>query len=254
MIELICGDCLVELPKLAAQSVDMIATDLPYGSIACTWDTIIPFTPMWREIARVLKPQGVFITTASQPFASALIMSNPKSFKHEWIWEKSKATGHANCHHQPMRAHESVLVFCNGSPTYNPQKEPGAPYKQPRKNPKYDEKINAAFKTGINVEDNTEGGRYPRSIIRIKNAYYTDGGQLHPTQKPVALYEYLIHTYTNAGNTVLDFCMGSGTTGVACVNTGRNFMGIEREPKYAAIAQRRISEAQQQPKLEGCIP
>ncbi len=246
MIKLIHGDCLEEMPKLESGSIDLILADVPYGTTACKWDTVIPFAPMWEQLKRLAK--GAIVMTASQPFTSALVMSNPEWFKCEWIWEKTKATGHANVKYHPMKAHENILVF-GKSVLYYPQKEEGDPYKQPRKNPKYDKKINPAFRTGVNVKDNTEGGRFPRTIIPVKNAYYTDGAQVHPTQKPVALMEYLIRTYTNEGDVVLDFCFGSGTTGVACIRTNRNFIGIEKDPDYFKIAENRIKSAQ--PALAG---
>lgn len=246
-VELIQGDCLEVMRGMGDKSVDAVITDLPYGTTACSWDNIIPFDKMWKESERINK--GVFITTASQPFTSALIMSNPKMFRYEWIWEKTKATGHAMSKHRPMKSHENILIFSKNGHLYNPQKEAGKPYKQPRKNPKYDKKINPAFRVGTNVEDNAEGGRFPRSIISFKNAYYTDGEQEHPTQKPVSLYSYLIQTYTNEGDTVLDITMGSGTTGVACVQLNRNFIGIEIDETYFKIAQERIRVAQMQPSL-----
>jgi len=246
-VELIQGDCLEVMRGMGDKSVDAIITDLPYGTTACSWDNIIPFDKMWHEVERINK--GVFVTTSSQPFTSALIMSNPKMFKYEWIWEKTKATGHAMSKHRPMKSHENILIFSKNGHLYNPQKEKGKPYKQPLKNPKYNKKINPAFRVGTNVEDNNEGGRFPKSIISFKNAYYTDGEQKHPTQKPVSLYSYLIQTYTNEGDTVLDITMGSGTTGVACVQLNRNFIGIEIDPTYFAIAQERIRVAQMQPGL-----
>lgn len=241
-------DCLEFMRTLPDKSVDAIITDLPYGTTACSWDEIIPFAPMWEQVNRINK--GAFVTTASQPFTSKLIMSNIESFRYEWIWEKNKATGHAMSKHRPMKSHENILVF--GESLYIPVMEAGKPYKQPRTNPKYDHKINPAFRTGVNVKDNTEGGRFPRSVINIKNAYYTDGEQEHPTQKPVSLFEYLIRTYTNAGDTVLDFTMGSGTTGVACMRAGRNFIGCDNDTEhgYFQIAEKRIRHASQQMIME----
>jgi DNA modification methylase len=241
------GDCLEYMKTMPDKSVDAVITDLPYGTTACAWDVIIPFAPMWEQVERICR--GAFITTASQPFTSKLIMSNIKRFRYEWIWEKTKATGHAFSKHQPMRAHENILVFCDNAPAYNYLKEKGRPYKQPRKNYKYDIKISDAFKTGTSVKDNIDGGRFPRTIISFKNAYYSDGEQKHPTQKPVALYKYLVQTYSNVDNTILDICMGSGTTGVACVQLGRNFIGCEIDPKYFAIAEKRIHAASLQPQL-----
>lgn len=243
--ELHLGDCLGYMKSMPDKSMDAIITDLPYGTTACSWDEIIPFEPMWEQVKRINK--GVFVTTASQPFTSKLIMSNLGEFKYEWIWEKAKATGHAMSKFRPMKSHENIEVF--GSGNYDPVMEYGKPYKQPRKNPKYDLKINPAFRVGVKVKDNTEGGRLPRTIISIKNAYYTDGEQEHPTQKPVSLYSYLVQTYTNVGDTILDICMGSGTTGVACMQLGRNFIGCEIDPNYYAIAERRIKQAAMQEPL-----
>jgi len=234
------GDCLDILPTLPAQSIDAIITDLPYGTTACKWDTIIPFDDLWRVVRHVLKPKGAFVTTASQPFTSALIMSNPKWFRYEWIWEKAKATGHLDARRKPMKAHENILIF--GGETYNPQLSKGAPYKNNHKpgdtGDVYGEVNKYSYKN--------PGVRFPRSVIDFMHETQPE----HPTQKPVALYEYLIRTYTNEGETVLDMTMGSGTTGVACVNTGRDFIGIEREAEYIEIATRRIADAQKQPRMK----
>lgn len=229
--ELIHADCLtVDWGK-----VDAIITDVPYGTTACKWDVIIPFDEMWKRVKAALKPRGAFVTTASQPFTSALVMSNPKWFRYEWIWEKSLATGYLNANKNPMKAHENIICFAIGLHTYNPQKTEGKPY------------VTTRGDVGGVIRDKTVGGyvtknngeRYPRSVIKINSQKET----VHPTQKPVALYEYLIKTYTNEGDTVLDFCMGSGTTGVACMNTGRNFIGIEKDAEYFRIAQERIRQA-----------
>jgi site-specific DNA-methyltransferase (adenine-specific) len=246
-IKLYLGDCLEVMKDIPPKSVDAIITDLPYGTIACQWDVVIPFDEMWKLSNNINK--GVFVTTSSQPFTSMIICSNIKEFKYEWIWEKTKATGYPMAKIRPMKAHENILVF--GSANYNPQMEKGKPYKQPRKKQNYDKTMNGAFKVrkeGYIFEDNN-GTRYPRSVITFRNSYYDDGEQVHPTQKPVSLYEYLVRTYTNEGGTVLDITMGSGTTGVSCVKTGRNFIGIEKDPVYFAIAEKRIKEAQMQPNL-----
>jgi site-specific DNA-methyltransferase (adenine-specific) len=187
----------------------------------------------------------LFVTTASQPFTSKLIMSNLNWFRYEWVWEKSKATGHASCNSRPLKAHENICVFSKNGNRYFPQLSIGKPYAG-RKGIGHKER--GVFSTGDFRNDN-KGTRYPRTVQKIKNAYYTEG-QLHPTQKPVALYEYLIKTYTSEGETIADICMGSGTTGVACVQTGRNFIGIEIEPKYFEIAEKRIKEAQLQIRME----
>jgi DNA modification methylase len=231
------GDCLVEMDKIADKSVDMILCDLPYGTTACKWDVIIPFETLWKQYKRIIKDNGVIVLTASQPFTSVLACSNLKWFKYEWIWEKPKSTGHALSNIQPMKAHENILVFGNGKITYNPQLETGDPYKG-RNKPKYKE--SEEFSTGYGNRNNNDGFRFPRSVQFFKNTQYVDE-QVHPTQKPLPLMEYLIKTYTNEGDTVLDNCMGSGTTGVACKKTGRHFIGIEKDEKYFEIAVSRVS-------------
>jgi site-specific DNA-methyltransferase (adenine-specific) len=243
-VRLIQGDCLTEMARLEAGSVDMILCDLPYGTTACSWDSVIPFEPLWREYRRVAKPNAAIVLTASQPFTTALIASNMREFKYEWIWEKSRATGHALCNVRPMKAHESVLVFCTGREAYNPQKADGKPYKSPysKAGNRYADKQAPEFNTGSVRNDNMDGKRTPRSVLFFKNANY-EGKTTHPTQKPVALMEYLIRTYTNPGDTVLDNTCGSGTTLVAAINTGRNAIGIERDLDYFKIAQERVANA-----------
>lgn len=252
---LLQGDCLEILPTLAAQSVDAIITDLPYGTTACKWDEVIPFAPMWEQVKRVLKPRGAFVTTASQPFTSRLINSNLEWFKHEWVWLKTRGSGFINCKNRPIAIHENICVFSPGttancSPrqiTYNPQGLIYAPYHKKRLKPmtaKADGFL--GYRPSHVSEYDVEFINYPNSVIEIGNP---NDANDHPTQKPVALYEYLIRTYTNEGDTVLDFTMGSGTTGVAAINTGRHFIGIELDANYFAIAQRRIEDAQAQPLL-----
>jgi len=243
-VKLYCGDCLEILPTIT-DKVNAIITDLPYGTTACKWDTIIPFEPMWKEVKRVLKPNGVFITTASQPFTTILIYSNIQSFKYEIIFDKGKSTGHLDAKNKPMKRHENICVFCDGKPTYNPQFTKGRKHKNGAYiHNEVKTEVYGKFKSiGVYTSDNY----YPTSILEIiPEAQRT---LVHSTQKPVSLYEYLIRTYTNEGETVLDFCMGSGTTGVACVQTGRDFIGIEINPDYYNIAERRIKEAQQQIRL-----
>jgi len=254
-IQLYLGDCLEVMKSIPDKSVDAIITDIPYGTTACKWDVIIPFEPMWAQVKRICK--GAFVTTASQPFTSKLVMSNLDGFKYEWIWNKNIAANFLSCKKMPFLIHENILVFSerganNGSKnpmTYNPQMtKRDKPrigtlnlHPETSKNPKYHHLRGRDTKEVVWTE------RYPKSILQT-NAKRI--GSVHPTQKPVALYEYLIRTYTNEGDTVLDITMGSGTTGVACVQTGRNFIGIEIDPTYYAIAERRIAEAQQQPRLE----
>lgn len=228
-------DCLTGMARLPDGCVDMILCDLPYGTTQCKWDVVIPFEPLWAQYERVIKPNGAIVLTASQPFTSFLVASNPGLFKYEWIWEKSKATQHALCKLRPLKAHENILVFYRRQPTYNPQMEKGAPYKG-RKNIKQTDD----WTFGVKRTDNA-GTRYPRSVHYEKSG--DRNGRLHPTQKPVELFEYLIKTYTNLGDPVLDNCMGSGTTAVACLNTGRRFVGFELDKGYFEIASRRIAEA-----------
>jgi DNA modification methylase len=243
------GDCLKIMQTMAEKSVDAIITDVPYGTTACGWDVVIPFAPMWEGVKRVLKPRGVFVTTASQPFTSMLVMSNLKWFKYEWIWEKSHATGFLDVGKKPMKQHENILIFYDLQPTYNPQI-----YK------KHELKIRNGKPIRVNTDSYgsfkndtsrsiPEDEGYPLTIQYFASPYKGGESGEHPTQKPVSLYEYLIRTYTNEGDTVLDICMGSGTTGVACHKTRRSFIGIELKPEYFEIAQKRIAEAQMQEPL-----
>lgn len=235
--QLFNADCLEAMKQIPSGSVDMVLCDLPYGTTACKWDSVIPFQPLWEQYRRVCK--GAVVLTASQPFTSSLINSNLLEFRYCWVWEKSKATGHALCKKRPMKAHEDVCVFSKEASTYNPQMTPGAPYKK-----RNGTKESEAFSTGNTRNDNLTGERFPRSVLYFKTAE-SEGVSQHPTQKPVALMEYLIKTYTNPGQTVLDNTMGSGTTGVACMNTDRNFIGIERDESYFKIAEQRIREAEE---------
>lgn len=250
---LLLGDCLERLAEIPDGSVDLVLTDPPYGTTACKWDAVIPFEPMWKQVWRVLKPNGAAVFTASQPFTSALVMSNPKAFKYCWVWDKVSVTGFANARVQPLRCYEDVVVFCRTKTAYNPQGLIQANIK--RKNSatdggatlKGDHLSNGrgSLRTP-GLERTQEFTNFPRQILTISR----EGKSTHPTQKPVALMEYLIRTYTNEGETVLDFTMGSGTTGVACANTRRNFIGIERDEGYFAIAQKRIEEASFKLKLD----
>ena len=225
---------------IPAGSVDMVLTDPPYGTTACKWDSIIPFEPMWSAVRRVLKPNGVAVFTASQPFTSALVMSNPEQFRHEWVWIKNAGSNFANTIREPMKEHESCIVFSEGKWTYNKQMQ---------------ERTgggSARVKTPVKFETSSDNYREFERIdiklmpeLRVPSSWQKFNRErgLHPTQKPVALMEYLIRTYTNEGETVLDFTMGSGTTGVACVNTGRKFIGIEKEENYFQTAFNRINKA-----------
>lgn len=241
-IQLLRGDCFEHMAALPSGSVDLVLVDPPYGTTACRWDAVLPFEPMWREIKRLLKPDRAAVFTASQPFTSALVMSNPKWFKYQWVWEKNKATGHLNAKRRPLVAHEDVLVFCDSTPPYSPQGlvEKVVPTVS-RGNRGRKGLGSSGDVYGLATRDavQTHTG-YPRSVI----AFGVDmKAEFHPTQKPVALMEYLIKTYTNEGDTVLDFTMGSGTTGVACVNTDRSFIGIELDEGYFNTARSRIEQA-----------
>jgi len=236
MINLIKGDCLERMKEIEDGSVDMVLTDPPYGTTACKWDSIIPLEPMWEQLKRVIKPNGAIVMTASQPFTSTLIMSNTKMFKYCWVWEKTRASNPYLAKQQPLRAHEDVVVFGVGCPIYYPQKTDGPEYTISKKaggRVAGDKKTNNS-----NYSGKKQGGRYPRTVQRISNSSAEVG--LHPTQKPVALMEYLIKTYTQENEIVLDFTMGSGTTGVACKNLNRSFIGIEMDDKYFEIAKERI--------------
>jgi len=227
MINLMQGDCLELMKGIPDGSVDMVLTDPPYGTTACKWDSVIPFEPMWEQLKRITKNNGAIVMTASQPFTSALVMSNVKMFKYCWVWEKSKPTGFLNAKKQPLRQTEDVVVFYHKQPTYDPQ---GV-----LQTSKMVSRTNRGNYGSCSKTTLQEFTNYPRNILRFGSF---DG--LHPTQKPVALMEYLINTYTNEGETVLDFTMGSGTTGVAAKNLNRSFIGIELDKEYFRIAKQRI--------------
>ena len=231
------GDCLEIMPLIDDKSIDMILCDLPYGTTACKWDAVIPFKPLWEQYKRIIKDHGAIVLTASQPFTSALVMSNPGWFKYEWIWEKTIGTNFALVNKQPSKKHENVLIFYKKQPIYNPIMQVGKPYKDVRR--KIERTVGVwGGKTMDKKPINNEGFRYPSSVQSFSNG---NNKTVHPTQKPVALFEYLIRTYTNENNTVLDNCAGSGTTGVACKNLNRKFILIEKEEKYCQIAEKRIN-------------
>ena len=243
-VDLMLGDCLERMGEIEDGSVDMVMCDPPYGTTACKWDAVIPFEPMWAQVKRVLKKNGAAVFTASQPFTSALVMSNPSWFRHEWVWIKNRGSNFANTVREPMKEHESVLVFAEKKWTYNKQM-------QPRTGGGADRAIyDCTFKTSSDnyrAFETREGNKL--SEMRVPSSWQkfntAAGGEKtkHPTQKPVALMEYLIRTYTNPDETVLDFTMGSGTTGVAAMNTGRRFIGIEKGEGYFDIAEARIMAA-----------
>jgi DNA modification methylase len=230
-IELWQGDCLELMHQIPDGSIDMVLADLPYGTTACKWDSVIPFEPLWTHYRRLIKPRGAIVLFASQPFTSALVMSNPDWFRHEWIWSKSNGGGFLNANRAPLKRHESVIVFSESQPIYRPQFTRGKPYacrSSAAGGTTFDQTV-AGWVT------QNDGHRFPVTI-----QHYPNETGLHPTQKPVDLLAYLIRTYTNEGETVLDNTMGSGSTGVACIQTGREFIGIEKDAGYFQIAQRRI--------------
>jgi site-specific DNA-methyltransferase (adenine-specific) len=228
---LILGDCLEKLKDIPDKSIDFILADPPYGTTACKWDIIIPFEAMWRELKRIIKDNGAVALFGSEPFSSHLRISNIDQFKYDWIWKKSNGGGFLNANRMPLKRHEIVSIFYYKQAIYNPQKTKGKPYSC--RSSSAGETTQDQTVAGWVTENN--GDRYPITIQEFSN----ETG-LHPTQKPVALLEYLIKTYTLEGETVLDFTMGSGSTGVACVNTNRNFIGIEKDEKYFEIAKTRI--------------
>jgi len=231
-IDLIQGDCLEVMKDIPDKSIDMILCDLPYGTTACKWDTIIPFEPLWAQYKRIIKDNGAIVLTASQPFTSALVMSNIQDYKYNWVWNKKAFSNQMMAKFQPLRITEDVCVF--NSKIYKPQ---GLI------------KYGKTTKQGNKITDNIGGGirkteytqeftNYPKNLLEFSK----DRPSTHPTQKPVALFEYLIKTYTNEGDLVLDNCMGSGTTGVVCKKLNRDFIGIEKDPEYFKIAEKRINE------------
>ena len=237
MVDLHLGDCLEILPTLEDNSVNLVLVDLPYGTTACKWDSIIPLDDLWKQYNRICKESGAMVFTAAQPFTTILAASNIQNFKYEWIWEKPQGTNPMNAKVMPLKSHENILVFYRKKPVYNPQMWQSTPYSGFKSDTA---KIGEVYgKAQSRHRDNPEGSRYPKTVLKFKQ----EKG-LHPTQKPVGLMEYLIKTYTNPGDTVLDNTMGSGTTGVACVNTGRNFVGIESDEKYYSIAGERIASAE----------
>lgn len=245
------GDCLEVMKRIPDGSIDMILADLPYGTTVCKWDSIIPFEPLWEQYERIIKDNGAIVLTASQPFTSALVMSNVKAFKHAWVWDKVTARGHLVAKYRPLQQTEDILVFSKRGERVN-----------------YYPIMIDRPKDKIEVRKTREYGRteimggskgtltakvydqwYPKNVLTISNAN-SSNTSVHPTQKPLELFEYLIRTYSKEGEIVLDNCIGSGTTAVAAINTGRQFIGIEKEPKYVEIAKRRIDEALTEKKKE----
>jgi site-specific DNA-methyltransferase (adenine-specific) len=231
------SDCLEIMKDIKDKSIDMILCDLPYGMTACKWDTIIPLDPLWSNYKRIIKDNGVIVLTGSQPFTSMLVMSNPHWFKYEIIWEKDNCTNFHNAKKMVMKVHENILVFYKKRPIYNPQKFYKGIYRKVRHSSSY----TAYGKVKEHAYESMDGMRYPRSVIKFNS----EKG-LHPTQKPVKLFEWLIKTYTNENDVVLDNCAGSGTTAIACLNTNRNYILIENNEEYFKIAQSRINNHEMQ--------
>lgn len=240
---LLHGDCLERMKEIPDGSVDLVLVDLPYGTTQNKWDSVIDLEAMWLELDRICHSRTPKVMFAQTPFDKVLGCSNLKELKYEWVWEKTTATGHLNAKKMPMKAHENILVFYDKLPTYNPQKTSG--HKPANSYTKHQDDGSNYGKTKVGVSGGGQTDRYPRSVQVFK----TDKQQvsLHPTQKPVALLEYLINTYTNDGDTVLDFTMGSGSTGVACLNTNRKFIGVEMDDGYFNIAVERINMIVNQP-------
>jgi hypothetical protein len=247
-IRIINADCLDAMPTLEPAAVDCVAADLPYGTTACKWDTVIPFEPLWACYRHVAKRNAAIVLTASQPFTSALVMSNPKWFRYEWIWSKSRVTGFLDARRKPLKSHESVLVFASGLTTYNPQMLKGEKH------------IRGGFGKRLRScdtyqpfsdESKTESDEFfPRSVVPFSSVLKP----IHNNEKPVALMEYLIRTYTNEGELVLDNTMGSGTTGVACLTTNRRFIGIEKDPEIFQTAKERIQAEYARTSLLNGVP
>lgn len=231
-------DCLEGMKRIPDGSVDMILCDLPYGTTACAWDTIIPFDPLWEQYERVIKDNGAIVLTASQPFTSALVMSNPDLFKYSIVWEKSSVTNPFMAKKQILKIHEDVCIFYKTQPVYNPQMVKREEKNKRNNNPDLKHKQRGVFgKSEMTNGDSSKDYGLPKSILKFNREV-----GLHPTQKPVALFEYLIKTYTNEGETVLDNCMGSGTTAIACMNTDRNYIGFELDKGYYEQSLKRIKE------------
>ena len=239
MIQLFKGDCLEVMKQIESGSVDAIITDPPYGTTACKWDSVIDFTLMWEQLNRIIKPNGAIVLFGSEPFSSALRMSNIKNYKYDWKWLKSRTTGFQMARKRPMKDYEDILVFYSKQPTYFNTEliELEKPINSWRKNGKGGNGLNEVKTKKDRKQTHTN---FNRQTLKFNNEHNV-GKLKHPTQKPVALMEYLIKTYTNERETVLDFTMGSGSAGVACVNTKRNFIGIEQDDKYFSIAEKRIN-------------
>ena len=234
-MQLIHDDCFNAMAKLPDKSIDFILTDPPYGTTDCKWDSVIPFEPMWKELKRIIKDKGCIALFGSEPFSSALRMSNIQNFKYDWIWQKEQGTGFGNAKKQPLRNLEIISIFYKNQCLYNPQKLKGKPYKTKSKSGNHKGSVYEGG--GLNsIITINKGDRFPLQLLKFNR----DKNKVHPTQKPVALLEYFIRTYTDENNCVLDFTMGSGSTGVACKNANRDFIGIEIDKDYFNIAKERI--------------
>lgn len=233
-VKLYHGDCLEVMRDIPDKSIDMILCDLPYGTTACKWDSVIPFEPLWEQYNRIIKDKGAIVLFGSEPFSSYLRMSNIKNYRYDWIWEKEQGANFMLCKYQPYKVHETISVFSKKRHIYYPQMTEGKPY--------ISGKGTSGDITGNvkKVQTKNNGTRYPRSIQKFNTN--KSKGSLHPTQKPIDLLQYLIKTYTNEGDLILDNCMGSGSTGIACLNTNRKFIGIEKDENYFNIAKRRIED------------
>jgi len=244
MVDLRLGDCLEVMKTIEDNSIDAIITDPPYGTTQCKWDSVIPFVPMWEQLNRIIKPNGAIVLFGSEPFSSALRMSNIKNYKYDWVWDKKKAMNFLNAKKQPMKYHEIISVFYNQQCSYYPVKTTGHKLRT-----SFRKKSHQAEVYGKMDKDNSyqSSERYPKSIQVFSTD--TQNSSLHPTQKPVSLIQYLIKTYTKEKETVLDFTMGSGTTMVGCLNLNRNGIGIEKDEAYFKIADKRINEIIAAPKM-----
>lgn len=237
-IKLYRGDCLEKMRNIDSNSIDMILCDPPYGTTRNKWDSVIPLDKMWDEYKRIIKDNGAIVLFSSEPFTSELILSNLKMFRYDLIWAKTQGSDFLNANRKPLKAHENILVFYKHLPTYNKQYWYSTPYKCANKKRTHSSNY-GTYSTKVGSEGSEDGKRYPLSVLKFNS----EKG-LHPTQKPVALLEWLIKTYTNENDIVLDNCMGSGSTGVACINTNRKFIGIELDDKYFDIAVNRIQDTQ----------
>ena len=244
-IKLYQGDCLEIMKEIPDKSIDMILCDLPYGATQCKWDSIIPFEPLWNQYNRIIKDNGAIVLFGTEPFSSKLRLSNIKHYKYDWKWDKGKSSNFINCRFQPLKSYEDICVFGKMSSTYS--KKGNMKYfpqgitvlENPKKQTRKSNKKAEIYHTSPNIETQQVMSSYPNSILNFKFVHKP----IHPTQKPVDLLEYLIKTYSEENNVILDNCMGSGSTGVACINTNRKFIGIELDEKYFKIANDRIHKA-----------